>query len=121
MIRRGAPDIYASRRLAKRIWSLGVLSAVFALGSFAFAFNGSPKLLGIHGLIIAAWTLVPPAWFAFEYFFVFDNWNNAEAAQEFKHAETLASKIWAGVLALLVAIYTSRKDIVKGDVRAERA
>ena len=109
--RRGPRRIYASRNLQTRIRGLAILGLASALGSVVFAAIGSPTHLEVHGLIMTAWALIPPAWFAFEYFVVFDNWKKPTAVQEFKHVETLTSKIWAGVLALLLAVYTSREDI----------
>jgi hypothetical protein len=64
------------------------------------------------------WVLVPPIWFFVEYFAVQTRWIRGLPANQYRLDEKLkeikdyadyASKIWAGVLALLVALIAMKK------------
>jgi hypothetical protein len=54
---------------------------------------------------IAFWTLAPPVWFFFEYRVLFDNWDDPVALAEFKYMQDLATKVWAGLVATLIALH----------------
>ncbi len=47
------------------------------------------------------WATLPPVYFFFEYHLLFDNKNDSVAVSEFLTSQDLASKIWAGLGALI--------------------
>lgn len=65
---------------------------------------------------IALWTVIPPLWFFFEWFFWFDN-HEAEG-DTLRVAQDLASKLWAAVLALMVSYRLG--DVVKAALSARQ-
>ena len=66
----------------------------------------------IHWLIIIFWSLVPPIWFFFEYYWMDKgyisppkNVSKSEFLESAKHYMAGASKVWAGVLAAVLFLY----------------
>jgi hypothetical protein len=64
-----------------------------------------PELVGY----LTFWVLVPPLWFFWEYFAADKNWiqgpfSDEASLKKMKDYTDFASKIWAGVLALLVGL-----------------
>jgi hypothetical protein len=61
------------------------------------------------------WVLAPPIWFFVEYFAVASDWIHVPPANREEYVKTIkdyadyASKIWAGVLALLLALIALKK------------
>ena len=53
-----------------------------------------------------AWTVLPPAWFLFEYVWLFPDEAKLDSSQlsDLKYTHELASKIWAGVVVLITAV-----------------
>jgi hypothetical protein len=53
------------------------------------------------------WTVIPPAWFIVEYWFVKpSSLSNAEIKdrfEQFQYSQGLAAKLWAGIVAALAA------------------
>lgn len=63
----------------------------------------------IHWGHVAAWTIGPPLWFFFEYWGIDNGWirltsgqNKTKTLKEVKEYADLASKIWAGILAVIL-------------------
>jgi len=64
-----------------------------------------PELIGYS----IFWVLVPPLWFFWEYFAIDKNWiqgpfSDEASLKKMKDYTDFASKIWAGVLALLIGL-----------------
>jgi len=93
------PEIYKSpkrRRLTQIIAGAGIL---WAIGSICLVHGKDPDW---RRVVVISWALLPPIFFWAEYFFIFDNWGCSKAVAEFKHAQGLAAKVWAGIAGLLV-------------------
>jgi hypothetical protein len=56
-------------------------------------------------LPIVIWALGPPIYFFLEYQLLFDNWEDKEKVDHLRHMQSLAEKLWAAVLFLLVLFY----------------
>ena len=56
------------------------------------------------------WTLLPPLWFAFENYRLFPRYGTPDKKDELKEGRDIASKCWAAVGALLVALYSHAKS-----------
>ena len=65
---------------------------------------------------LALWTLVPPLWFAFEWFYWFDNHESEQAVKTLRTAQDVAGKFWAAVLTLIISYRLG--DIVKESLTA---
>jgi len=66
--------------------------------------------------ILLCWTLVPPIWFWFEYFFIYRPPINAAPRNDFdsfKYAQEISSKIWISVVSALLILYFG-KDLRGG-------
>jgi hypothetical protein len=61
----------------------------------------------LHALLIGGfWVVGPPVWFLIEHFFLFRYFGDSSQYDQFKRVQELASKIWAGAVIVLTAIYT---------------
>jgi hypothetical protein len=58
---------------------------------------------------IVIWALGPPIYFLLEYQLLFDNWEDKEKVDHLRHMQSLAEKVWAAVLFLLVLFYFHEK------------
>src|SRR4051812_8162917 len=68
-----------------------------------FGHDYSPPLA--KSLLVACWTILPPVWFWFEFFFIYQNYGLKEGFEAFKHGQQVAVAIWAGLLAFFVAVF----------------
>lgn len=60
-------------------------------------------------LLLVAWGILPPVWFLVEYFFLFLPHGVAGSFGFFQYGQSIASKLWAAVFALIsVDIYRSK-------------
>ena len=51
---------------------------------------------------IAFWTIGPPVWFWFEYFWLFKQYSKPEHLEIFRHGQQVSASIWAGVIAFVI-------------------
>ncbi|URI06151.1 hypothetical protein MW290_09445 [Aquincola tertiaricarbonis] len=51
-----------------------------------------------------AWVLLPPLWFAFEYFVLFKTFGPDDGFESLKHGQQLAAQVWLGIAAVLTVI-----------------
>jgi hypothetical protein len=62
-----------------------------------------------EAIIVVAWILLPPLYFWYEYFFIFDRSDATEAAklkfEQFKYGQDVSSKIWIAVSSSLLILY----------------
>jgi len=101
--------VYPSRRVRRGMNLLAVLALALAGVSAWLAWHGSTWS---RAVVAVCWTLVPPAWFLFEYYVIFPRWGDESRLGEFKYGQSLSAKFWAGVLVLLAAIYTQDSWLV---------
>lgn len=113
------PSAYHERLLT--VLAIGAcLYAIYCAVRLATLFLESPASVPPEGLlevagIAAFWFIAPPAWFFVEYFAVEKNCivdfpNSPENLKATKDYADYASKIWAGVVALLIAMAALRKN-----------
>jgi hypothetical protein len=61
-----------------------------------------------EAIILICWTVLPPIWFWFEYFFIYKPQSNAPPKNDFdsfKYGQDLSSKIWISVVSALLVLY----------------
>ncbi|MGR8980991.1 MAG: hypothetical protein ACU84H_12995 [Gammaproteobacteria bacterium] len=51
--------------------------------------------------LLIAWGILPPVWFVVEYFFIFLPYGEEGSFNFFQYGQTIASKLWAAVFALI--------------------
>jgi hypothetical protein len=96
------------------LWFAAIVSAI---GSFlvAYCVKPTPENAWLHMILISLWTLGPPTWFLSDASFRITRPNQEAGAGKLTDQEKFfydsAAKFWAGVLALLIAIYTRDKWI----------
>lgn len=95
---------------AYAIWCAYRLYELHLIGQGSLSADGVLEVAGIS----AFWFVAPPAWFFVEYFAVekgvISGFSGSEAnLKKIKDYADYASKIWAGVLALLIALVTLKK------------
>lgn len=74
---------------------MGLLFSVFRVVASA----NSKELF----LLLVCWTVVPPAWFAVEYFEVFKRYGTDGSLEDFKYGQDIASKVWLSMVAIITA------------------
>jgi hypothetical protein len=90
----------------RRWWRIAtVIGIVSAVASCAMAIWYKDCQIGKY-VIAFTWSLVPPLWFIFERQYLIKWYGKELDKQEFRDNADLASKLWAGVAALLVFLYT---------------
>ncbi|MBL1264048.1 hypothetical protein [Candidatus Methylomicrobium oryzae] len=66
-------------------------------------------------LLLVAWGILPPVWFVVEYFFIFLPYGAPGSFGFFQYGQDIASKLWAGVFALISI------DLYKASEKAKEA
>ena len=61
-------------------------------------------------VLLLLWTLLPPAWFSIEYFQLYGRYGLPGTLDQFKYGQELASKFWAGGVALVIAKLFQEKE-----------
>jgi hypothetical protein len=82
--------------LALRAWRLGEVEVIYSLA--------------------VLWTVLPPIWFWFEFFFLYQTSGEKDGFEAFKYGQQVSIAIWAAVTLSLVAIATSEHFKGKVDV-----
>lgn len=91
-------------------WAIvGFLAAALTLAACIWAgFGTLPGGKPTLAAIAAAWAILPPAWFWWEYFYVFRTQRSNEGTWEyFKHGQQLGVAVWAGIAASVAAFTIS--------------
>jgi hypothetical protein len=85
----------------------GIVIFVLFLLSAWYVYYHRGKEHELQALLIGGfWVVGPPVWFFIEHFYLFRNFGDPSQYDQFKREQELASKIWAGVIIVLAAIYT---------------
>jgi hypothetical protein len=103
---RPALNLYKDKRRNKLSIIIGfvmIIDGAFSLIYGAYATRDEM----IPSIII--WALGPPIYFLLEYQLLFDNWDDKEKVDHLRHMQSLAEKVWAAVLFLLVLLYFHEK------------
>jgi ABC-type dipeptide/oligopeptide/nickel transport system permease subunit len=66
-------------------------------------------------LLLVAWGILPPVWFVVEYFFIFLPYGAPGSFGFFQYGQDIASKLWAGIFALISI------DLYKASEKAKEA
>ncbi|MCC7051776.1 MAG: hypothetical protein IT355_00825 [Gemmatimonadaceae bacterium] len=95
-------QVAAFALLVMTVWLLWKI-----IGGAAFNESGTwtlvmPKREG-HALLWCwvIWVMVPPAWFAFEYFFLYDREKGRSHFEEFKYGQEVVAKAWATLVVVV--------------------
>jgi hypothetical protein len=56
-------------------------------------------------IILTIWVVLPPAWFALEFFFVYKRFGYLNTFETFKYGQDLAEKFWLAISTALSALY----------------
>jgi hypothetical protein len=81
--------------------AMGVALVVLVLTVHAALSSKTPRRTLWH--LVFFWTVMPPAWFAIEYFILYGHYGVPGSFESFKYGQEVAAKFWAGGLALVVA------------------
>ena len=55
-------------------------------------------------LLLVSWGIIPPVWFVIEYYFVFMPYGMEGSFQYFEYGQSVASKLWGAVSALIALV-----------------
>jgi hypothetical protein len=80
----------------------GVIAVVVTVILVSRAYSRAKT--GLLYFSIAAWAVVPPAWFVSEFFFIYRQYGRPDTFELFKHGQQLSAGVWAGMLAALIAL-----------------
>lgn len=105
----GRAQIYGSGGMniciLKAIWVITAIACVLTIVAlFLHDRTASSDTLTPLKIMWAFWVVVPPIWFAFEYFWLFKSCGNSDHFEAFKYGQDIASKVWLGIVVLLTGI-----------------
>jgi hypothetical protein len=79
--------------------------------SFGGKAEGFPPIKIAQVILLSIWTIVPPAWFLFEYTYIFPLTREEEPAsakiqlEHRKYVQDLAAKLWLALVSALLVLY----------------
>jgi hypothetical protein len=83
-----------------------VIFVLFILSAW-YVYNYRGKEYELYALLIGGfWVVGPPVWFFIEHFYLFRRFGDPGQYDQLKREQELATKIWAGVIIVLAALYT---------------
>lgn len=90
--------------IGRIVFGCSLILAILTLLLITNAFNIGSNL-SFDIIAYAAWTIFPPAWFMFEYVWLFPDEARFDAHQlsDLKYKHELAGKIWGGLVLLITA------------------
>lgn len=97
-------DVPGSRMIYEGSLQLGIYIFIF-FGLVAVAVTlrilYKDNTLKTKYYLLVAWGILPPVWFVAEYFFIFLPYGAEGSFNFFQYGQTIASKLWAAVFALI--------------------
>jgi hypothetical protein len=101
----GPKSVYRNPRLGWLLIVIGVLvfGAFVPSALYLYYHHKDPWSL----VIVAAWTVGVPIYFFLEHEIVFFRWGDPTQYERFKSVQAVATKIWAGGIAVLGLIFAS--------------
>ena len=92
-------------RITSWLWALGVVVTIVGVWMLAAGIVGGRDRVRLEQALFTAWTLGPPAWFIIQHYL----WPAPSGGQDrFRLHQALVRAVWAGVVALLAAIFFGR-------------
>ena len=121
----GDPCIYEDQKGPKRVFRAAIAAFILfavtviylVLESFVFEW----RYRWVLYCLVFAWSVLPPFWFWFEYFFNFKPFgrhSNPKAFDHLKHGQQTAAAIWAGVLAFIILVAATTQKSQPWDSKA---
>lgn len=108
-------QVYADEAGPKWVFRVGLAAVILGVVSVTYCVVEEYTYDWKHNyflpVLIFAWTVFPPLWFWYEYFFLFKTFGkheNPHAFDLFKHGQQTSRAIWAGVLACMAAIAAAK-------------
>jgi hypothetical protein len=101
------PNIYSNKCVGNAIMLFGIAMFTVFLLCVWYVYGHRGEEYNLHALLIGGlWVVGPPVWFLIEHFFLFRYFGDSSQYDQFNRVQELASKIWAGAVIVLTAIYT---------------
>ncbi len=91
-------DTFAIVRIVGVVTAIAAAITIVAIGILLQC--DKPKLLIALALV---WSVIPPIWFWYEFYFLYRNNGNLEEFDKFKYGQELSKAIWLGLGAALFA------------------
>lgn len=98
--------------IGRKFFVVAILLAVITLLLLTDSFNFGKNIV-FDVIVYSFWTILPPAWFMFEYTWLFPDDARFDSNQlaDLKYKHELAAKIWAGLVLLITAIMYHRYEV----------
>jgi hypothetical protein len=100
------PNIYKSKAIGNCLMLFGVAAFVFFIFCAQYIYQHREGDRTCSFILGALWVVGSPAWFFVEHFFFFKRYGDPAQYEQFKRAQELASKIWAGGILVLAAAWS---------------
>lgn len=101
------PDIYKCKAVGNGLMLFGIVAFAFFLYCTWFIYDHRLNTDRTTSLILGSiWVMGSPIWFFIEHFYFFRKYGDPGQYEQFKRAQELASKIWAGGILVLAAIWS---------------
>lgn len=94
--------------IGRTVFVISILLAIYSIVEITDRFNlyHHDTVRYFDVIAYCAWTIIPPAWFLFEYVWLFPAKSKLDSNElgDLKYTHELASKIWAGLVVLITAV-----------------
>jgi hypothetical protein len=101
----GRPRLYLGKHYHAVLFA--ILGVVGFIASAWLILRGGNNYKRLSQIILSIWSVGPPLWFFYEYFYHFPKYGNAEAGFDgLKAAQDITAKVWAAIAILLGVFYT---------------
>jgi hypothetical protein len=112
------PDaaIYTDEKTVRKVYKAGVIGVTLTgitilVAIILLLLPAGPWTQPFMLLMAAAWAIGGPAWFFYEYFFIYRSKGAADSWELFKHGQQVSAAVWVALTASLAAVGNS--DFVK--------
>jgi hypothetical protein len=104
----------------RRYIGVGIFASLVAIGSFFLAYYGWgilikpgcpwPRIKVAEVIVLLAWTLLPPIWFWYEYWYMYladyrPGHKTPDDLELFKYGQDVSSKIWVAAASSMFVLY----------------
>ncbi len=93
------------KRVIRIAITVSLLAVAATLGVVIYSINAK-DVVPLY-FAIGLWAIGPPAWFWYEYYWLYRKYGEPDTLELFKYGQDVSKAIWAGVLAGLIALAVS--------------
>ena len=85
--------------------TLGFVALLLGPLGFGDPLGSDHSFKAVRVVLLVLWTVGPPVWFWYEFFYLYKRVRNPEDWDRFKHGQDQSAKIWLALVAVLFGLY----------------